>query len=143
MATYTSTTWANLQPKAVHAGNQSVSGQIIWGAASSTGDVAFLAKIPHGATIVDVIEDHSTGATAQGVKFGYVMGDGSSASYSAFIAAGAQATVNRRSVVGLPITISCSDDAPQRWANFTAKIASGTSTTSLIVNFTIIYRMDS
>jgi hypothetical protein len=145
MATYTSTLFAINQPKAVHAGNQSVSGQIAWTAASSIGDVAFLCKIPHGATIVDVIEDHTTGATATALKFGLATGHpnaGGGASYSCFIAAGAQATVNRRSVLGLPVQVSVSDLDPNRYGIFTAKMASGTATTSLIVNFTVIYRMD-
>lgn len=145
MATYTSTVFANLQPKAVHAGNQSVSGQFsMGGTASSAGDVIFLAKVPHGATIVDVIEDHTTGSTATGVSFGLATGGaaGGGGSISCFIAAGAIATVNRRSVVGLPITVSVSDLDPNRYGIFAASPATGTQTTSLIINFTIIYRMD-
>lgn len=140
MATYTSTVFANQQPKAVHVGNQSVSGQFVWTAVSSIGDVCFLAKIPNRATIVELIEDHSTGSTAQGVSFGYVVN--ASATYSAFISAGAQAAVNRRSVVGLPTQISVSDDGVVNYAILTAKMDSGTGTTSLVVNFTLTYRMD-
>ena len=140
MATYTSTVFANQQPKAVHAGNQSVSGQIVWPAASSAGDVAFLCKIPNKATIVELREDHSTGATTQVLDFGFLVN--SSATYSAFISGGAQATVNRINVVGLPITMSASDDGVVNYGILTAKIASGTATTSLFVNFTLTYRMD-
>src|SRR5438128_1841872 len=71
LATYTSTVWANQQPKGIHVGDMSTSGQILWGATSTVGDVAFLCKIPHGAVIADFMEDHTTGATAQGIKFGF------------------------------------------------------------------------
>lgn len=143
LSTYTSTVWTNT-PKAVHIGSNSVSGQIMWTATSTVGDVAFLAKIPHGATIVDLIEDHSTGATAQALKFGLDRGvaAGGAGNRSIFIAAGAQATVNRRSVVGIPVTVSVSDTDANRYATLTAQVASGTTTTSLVVNFTVIYRTD-
>src|SRR5690242_15437328 len=99
MATYTATTWSNT-PKAVEVGANSVSGQIKWTAASSVGDIAFLAKIPQGATIIDIIEDHSTGATTQALSFGLDRGaaDGGTGNSSCFIASGAQATVNRKNV---------------------------------------------
>lgn len=140
MATYTSTVFANQQPKAVHAGNQSQSGQIVWPIASSAGDVAFLCKLPKGATIVEVIEDHSTGSSTQVLDFGYIVN--ASATFSAFISGGAQAAVNRRNVLGIPVNISVSDDGAVPYAIFACKVASGTATTSLFVNFTITYRMD-
>src|SRR6185437_15016570 len=125
MATYTSTVFANQQPKAVHAGNQSQSGQIVWPAASSAGDVAFLCKLPNKATIVEIIEDHSTGSTTQVLDFGLVVN--SSATYSCFISGGAQATVNRRNVVGIPIQVSTSDDGSVNYGILTAKVVSGTA----------------
>lgn len=144
MATYTSTTFANNQPKAVHAGNQSVSGSFTFPVASSAGDVVFLCKIPHGATIVDLIEDHTTGATATGVSFGLASGGpAGSATLSCFIAAGAIATVNRMSALGgRNLVVSCSDSDPNRYGILSASPASGTQTTSLIINWTLIYRMD-
>lgn len=143
LSTYTCTTWLN-SPKAVEIGNSSVSGQLMWTATSTVGDVALLCKIPHGATIVDVIEDHSTGASSQALKFGLDRGavGGGAGNRSCFIAAGAQATVNRRSVVGLPVTVSVSDLDTLRYASLVAQVASGTTTTSLVVNFTIVYRTD-
>jgi hypothetical protein len=143
LSTYTCTTWTN-SPKAVEIGNSSVSGQVVWTATSTVGDVALLAKIPHGATIIDIIEDHSTGAAAQALSFGLDRGAvaGGGGNSSCFIASGAQATVNRKNVVGLPITVSVSDNDTNRWASLTAKVESGTTTTSLVVNFTIVYRTD-
>lgn len=144
MATYTSTVFANNQPKAVHAGVNSVSGSYSMGAtASSNGDIIFLAKIPNGAKFVLIEEDHSTGATAQALSFGYASGgpDGS-ATFSAFIASGAQATLNRKNVAGIPADCSLSANDPNSYGILAAKVESGTATTSLIVNFVFNYRLD-
>lgn len=142
-ATYTCTTWTN-SPKAVEIGNSSVSGQLVWTATSTVGDIGFLARIPHGATIVDIIENHSTGASSQALSFGLGSGAvaGGGANASCFIASGAQATVNRTTVLGLPVTVSVSDLDTNRWATLLCKVESGTTTTSLVVNFTIVYRTD-
>lgn len=142
-ATYTCTTWNNV-PKAVHVGTVSVSGNLMWTATSTVADIGYLAKIPHGAKIVDFVEDHSTGATAQGLSFGFDRGiaAGGGANLSILIASGAQATKNRLSVIGLPPTISVSDLDPNKWVTLCAKVESGTTTTSLLINFTITYRTD-
>lgn len=144
MATYTSTVFANNQPKAVHAGNSSVSGQFNLGAtASSAGDVIFLAKIPHGAKFISIEVDHSTGATAQALSYGLASGGpAGSATFSCFIASGAQAAILRKTVLGVPADVSCSDLDPNRYGILAAKVESGTATTSLIVNFIFNYRMD-
>ena len=144
MATYTSTVFANQQPKAVHVGVNSVSGSINLGAtASSTGDIIFLAKIPNGAKYVAFTEDHTTGAATQAISFGYASGGpAGSATYSLFVASGAQATINRRTVLGLPADCSLSANDPNSYGILAAKIESGTATTSLIINFVYSYRMD-
>jgi hypothetical protein len=144
VTTYTSTTFANSAMKAVHVANQSVSGQFVWGATSTVGDVAFLCKVPHGATVVDIIVDHSTGASTQALSYGLARGAaaGGGGNLSCFIASGAQGSVLRKTVVGLPVTVSVSDTDPLRYGEFACKVESGTTTTSLFVNFTIIYRSD-
>lgn len=146
MATYTTTTFANLQPKAPHVGNTSVSGQINLGAtAVSLGDVIFLAKVPNGAVIVDFKEDHSTGSTALALDFGFANGhaNGGAPSLSALISGGAQATVNRNAVNGSTGTnVSLSANDTVGYGILAAKVASGTVTTSLIVNFILSYRVD-
>lgn len=149
VATYTSTVFANLGPKQVHVGNVTVSGQYVGGAATHTvGDIIFLAKIPHGAKIVDIAVDHSTSETALGIDYGLAKGgaaDGA-ASYSIFASALATATVGRisarRASGSGPITVSVTDSDPVRYGIFGAKIASGSATTSLIINFSITYRCD-
>ena len=144
MATYTATMFANT-PKAIHIGDNSISGQFKFPAASSVGDVVFLAKVPHGATIVGIEEDHTTGATAQAVSFGFARGaaSGGGGNASCLIASGAQATVNRGNVLGLPVTVSVSDTDPLRYAELVAKVESGSATTSLIINLrALVYRTD-
>lgn len=144
MATYTSTVFANNPAKAVHAGVNSVSGNFNLGStASSNGDIIFLAKIPNGAKFVSIEEDHSTGATTQALSFGYASGGpAGSATFSAFIASGAQATLNRKNVAGIPADCSLSANDPNNYGILACKVESGTATTSLIVNFVFNYRMD-
>lgn len=144
MATYTSTVFS-AQPKQVEKGVNVVQGQIMMPSATSVGDVAFLCKVPHGAQIIDFIEDHSiTGSTALAVKFGLATGavSGGGASYSCFIAAGAVATVNRRSIAGFPAIVSVSDNSAARYGILSGKVASGSMSVSLVINFTLTYRCD-
>lgn len=145
MATYTASLMANT-PKAVHAGVNAISVSYNGGAnTTSAGDVIWLAKIPHGARILDVIEDHSTGATSSALSLGLATGGaaGGGASLSAFIASGAQATKNRLSVLGIPPLVSVSDADPNRYGILAAKTTeAGTATTSLILNVTVLYSTD-
>src|SRR3569623_1197888 len=143
MATYTCTTFNN-PAKAVHVGVNSVSGNFNLGAtASSVGDVIILAKLPVGARFVSIEEDHSTGATAQALSFGLASGGpGGSATVSCYIASGAQATANRKNVLGLPADVSLSANDANGYGILAAKVESGSATTSLIVNFVFNYRID-
>lgn len=147
--TYTSSVFANLGPKQVHVGNTTVSGQFVSGAnVVSLGDVIFLAKIPHGAKIVDIAVDHSTSETALGIDYGLAKGgaDQGAASYSVFSSALAKATVGRISVQRTsgsgPITVSVTDSDPVRYGIFSAVPRSGSASTSFIINFSITYRCD-
>lgn len=143
VTTYTSTL-QTATPKAPHIGNCSVAVSFMWTAASTIGDVVFLAKIPQGARIIEFTEDHSTGATAQALSFGFDRGiaAGGAGNLSILIASGAQATKNRLSVLGLPPIISVSDGDPLRFAWLAGKVESGTTTTSLVVNAVLTYTMD-
>lgn len=155
-ATYTCTVFKANQPKVVYKGDQSVSGMITWGAANNASDVCFLAKVPHGATIVDFYEYHSANASAMAISFGLSKGvaAGGGGGASVFISGGAQATMNRFSIANwkgssvtpgnvFPPVVSLSDLDPIRYATLTGTIAAGvTSTTSIKVWFTLIYRMD-
>ncbi len=132
-------------------GDVSVSGGVMFGATTSANDQVYLAKIPNGAVIVDIIEDHTSGATTQVLQFGLDRGvaAGGAGNLSCLISGGAQATVNRRNVLnanggpwGTQLTVSLSDLDPVRYAILIGSVVSGTTTTSVFVNFTIIYRTD-
>ena len=133
------------QPKMVQEGVVSVSGKYTGDATAYTiGDTILLAKIPHGAKFVDCYFDHSTGATAFGVDYGFSKGgaSGGGASLSALVTAGAQAGILRKTVLGVPADISVSDNDVDRWGILAATCVSGTTTTSLIINFVYTYRID-
>lgn len=144
MTDYTATTYMN-PAKRVHAGVNAVAISYNSGAtALAAADIVLLAKIPHGARIVDFWEDHSTGATAHAVSFGLKTGGpGGSATYSLLISAGAQATKNRLSIMGIPPLVSVSDASGERFGVLAAKVAeTGTATTSLKINCVCLYVCD-
>lgn len=148
--TYTATTFTNLQPKQNATGNQTVSGQFKSGAnVLSAGDVIFLAKIPHGARIVEFAVDHSTSETNLGVDYGMETGGsiaGGGADLSQFATALARATIirhNLRRASGNDgYVVSVSDSSAVRYGIFACKPVSGSASTSFIVNFSITYRCD-
>lgn len=159
--TYTSTTF-NATPKSVHVGLVTVSGQFVsHGSTSpqvnSLGDVIFLAKIPHGAVVVDFAVDHSTTEGTFGMKYGLASGTaaGGGASLSFYSPSLAKATAKTRWTGGTialtaalaanatdPYRISCSDTDPNRYGIFAAKIATASASTTFIVNFSVTYRND-
>ena len=151
VATYTSSVYANFAPKASHIGNVTVSGQYNNLAAATlvtVGDTILLAKIPHGAKIIDMQVDHTTNETALGIQYGLASGAvaGGGASYSCFAGTTAKATISRITVQrpfgqGLQ-NVSVSDLDPNRFAAFSATILSGTASTSFAINFQITYTMD-
>lgn len=143
-ATYTCTVY-NAQPKQHAYAGDEVNGSLMWSAASTVGDIAFLCRVPHGAIITDFAERHSTGATAQALSFGFDKGiaAGGGGNASVLIASGAQAARNVWTYGSGPIKISLSDLDPVRYATLIAKVESGTTTTSLYIkNFTLSYRTD-
>ena len=144
MAEYTATTYMN-PAKKMNSGVNIVAISYDHGAnTASAGDIVLLAKLPHGARIVDFWEDHSTGATAAAVSFGLKTGGpGGSATYSLLIASGAQATKNRYAIMGIPPLVSVSDADGNRFGVLCAKLTeSGTATTSMKINCVCIYVTD-
>jgi hypothetical protein len=149
-ATYTSTVYKNNMAKFLPYGNATESGQVLWTATSTVGDIGFLCKVPHGAKIVDFYEYHSTGAATQTISFGFDKGiaAGGGGNLSCLGSGLAQATMNRLTLAASPntgngpIQISLSDTDPIRYATLQAKVESGTTTTSLYVNFCLTYRFD-
>ena len=151
VATYTSSVYANFAPKASHIGNVTVSGQYNNLAAATlvtVGDTILLAKIPHGAKIIDMAVDATTNETSLGVQYGLASGAvaGGGASYSCFAPVGDKSTI-RRITVQRPFgsglqAVSVSDNDPNRFAAFCATIVGGTASTSFAINFQITYTMD-
>lgn len=134
--TYTSTAVNNNVIRKVHAGVNALTVTYNSGSTGiSAGDVIFLARIPHGCTILDFVENHSTGAATG------VFDLGVSTNLSAFATAMAQAVVNR-ATKGVPYDISVSDDAVNRYVTVSAVKISGSTTTSNIVNLTVYYTAD-
>lgn len=145
MATYSASLMANT-PKSIHAGVNAISVTYLSGAVTgSAGDIIHLAKIPHGARILEVIEDHSTPSTAHSISLGFATGGaaGGGASYSMLLSAVAQAAKNRLGVLGIPPLVSVSDGDPNRYGILAAKVAeTGTGTISLVLNVTVLYTTD-
>lgn len=139
------------QPNAVHVGNVTVGGSYALGTSTNTlSDIIFLAKIPHGAMIVDVLCDHTTAQTALGIKYGLATGtaSGGGASLSCFTAATAKNTLTRKTTVGnntagVPVRVSVSDNDANRYGIFAATLSTGTASDSYQINFSITYRVDS
>lgn len=148
VATYTSTVFANRAPTQRHTGNTTVAGQWTAAAAMTVGDVVFLAKIPHGAIIVEFAVDHSATVTTFAVDYGLASGaksDGG-ASLSCFATALANATIirkNLRNATGTDnIQVSCSVSDPNHYGIFAAKVGTNSATNLPIINFSITYRCD-
>lgn len=147
--TYTSTVFVNNQPKQNATGNVTVAGQYN-GSANSAGDIIFLAKIPHGARIVEFAVDHSSGETTFGMDYGMASGGsiaGGGADISQFAAALAKATIIRSNLRGaaagtVPPVVSVSDNSGVRYGIFGCKVGTASATTSWLVNFSVTYRCD-
>jgi hypothetical protein len=145
MTTYSASLMANT-PKAIHSGVNAIAVTYSGGGATgSAGDIIHLAKIPHGARIIEVIEDHSTGATAHTISLGMATGGaaGGGASFSMLLSAVAQAAKNRLGVLGIPPVVSVSDGDPNRYGILAAKVAeTGTGTVNLVLNVVVMYTTD-
>jgi hypothetical protein len=162
MATYIAPSYTLNPVKAVHVGNQSQSGQYNSGSQTVTSaDIVQIAKIPHGATLLYLTADHSTGATQCALKWGLQRQGGGTAGTlltgctSMIVATANQAAKYRESVlppgvagggvnqgIGLPALVSVTDADPLRYATLVAVSAGTTPTTSLIINWAVTYRMD-
>ncbi len=148
VSTYTSSVWEKFPPAAPHIGNKTVQGKMQWTAAGTVGDILWMAKVPHGARIIDFAEYHSNGQTAAAISFGFDRGiaAGGGGNKSCLMASGAVATMNRFSFAtapsGLPLQISLSDTDPLRYATLVGLAESGTFTISVSVTFSLTYSMD-
>ena len=144
MAEYTATTYMN-PAKRVHSGVNAIAISYNFGAVSaSAGDVVLLAKLPHGARVVDLKEDHTCGAAACAISIGLKTGGpAGAATVSCYLASGTIAAVNRMAIKGLAPLVSVSDASGERFGILQAQVTSiGTATVSLEINCTVFYVTD-
>lgn len=153
------------QPRAIHAGLNSVHGVVSTGATGGTiGDVMVICKIPHGAIIDDVIVEHNSPASVN-CTFDYGIGyptaldssgrpatlTGTGSSASAVATAVAQGVIthwtkpipNNTGFAASARVISCSDSAADnlRYACLIATNQGTTTTTSIQVTGTVLFHM--
>jgi len=136
-ATFTASAFNN-QPKTLFNGVNSVTATVNTGATSVSGaSVVFFAKVPKGATILDVIETHSTGAGSCPVDIGY---DGTT---SAFMSQATEGAVNRASVAAnIPLAIPAATTTITNYVKIIGTYTPGTATASLIARCTVLYTLD-
>lgn len=129
MATVTATVFAATNTRSVHVGPNTVETE--YNGSLSAGDIVVLARIPHGAKIIDFVEHHTSPASVMATDFGLSAGTvaGGAGNASAIASALAKNTVNRGGLL-LPVTVSLSDNASPRYANFQAKVDANMSTTA-------------
>lgn len=139
MATTTFTSSAfNQNPRTLFNGVNSVTATINTGATSASGaSVVFFAKIPKGATILDLQEHHTTGAATCPVDLGY---DGTT---SAFVTAGAAGGVLRITVgTGVGLQIPAQSTTATGYVKLIGTYTPGTATASLIATINVLYTLD-
>ncbi len=146
MATLTATLAAsNRIPRAVHAGVNSISGSYNSSGSSlsdSGSSIVLLCKLPTGATVLEAIEYHSSGATTSPLNIGIRDGLTTSMSVSVLFSSITQGAVNRAELQadGAGLLLSATD--AEQFKYVVASRDGGSVTTSLKVNFTILYTMD-
>jgi hypothetical protein len=144
MATVTVTCQASLdQPRDNYrgalVGKKFSSGNVTFGAGT---DVMRLAKLPHGATVVDVVGDVQCAATSvQGVLVvSEVLASGTLSTRATLcsisaVTAGGPIKTGRF----VPYTISLSDDAAVQHAMLAIVVSGGTQSTSFSILGTVVY----
>ena len=137
MATLTASAAASgRSPRAVHAGVNSLTVRYNSGSTeiSPSATTIYMAKIPHGATIIDVIDYHTAGSATCPADIGVV------GSLAEFVSAATLGAVTR-AALGVPYTVSVSADTAQ-YRVVTATVTPGTATASVKINLTVLYTMD-
>ncbi len=142
--TLTSTAYSAL-PKAIHAGVNSVSFDYVNAAgagnslsASANATVLLGAKIPTGATILDIIGSHSCGAATLPADIGI---DASIAKFATAKAQGARAICSGNGG-NLPFKVSVTENAAAQYRTVTFGLAPGTDTALANVKYTVYFTQD-
>lgn len=141
--TLTSTAYLAL-PKAIHAGVNSISfdytnpagaGNSLSASANAT--IILGPKIPNGATILDIVGAHSSGAATMPVDIGI------DASISKFAT---QKTISTRAIAGvgsnLPFKVSVTENAAAQYRTVTFGVTPGTDTALSSFKYTVYFTQD-
>jgi expansin (peptidoglycan-binding protein) len=139
MATATFTTSQfNNQPKALFNGVNSVTASAnLAGVTASGATTIFFAKVPKGATILDVIETHTSTSASCPADIGY---DGTT---SAFISAGTTGAVNRAAVAAnIPLAIPAATTTVTNYVKIIGTYTPSTAAVSLKANCTVLFTLD-
>ena len=138
MATLTASSFAKT-PRSMPSGVISAFGTFNSGSTKmeASAQTVFMLKLPNRSQIIDVIEHHTTGATSAPTDIGI------DASLSALASQATQGIVNRVSIgQRTPYQVSISDDATANYGILKVTPTLASSTTSYIVNITVLYTMD-
>ena len=146
MATFTATKGkSGIQPKSPHEGTVTVVSTFIWGSTNSddtttsataaAGDVINMIKLPNGATVTRVA--YTGDSRGDGA---YKLGTSASASlFDATVSISAGITT---ATIGLPYTVSTSDDATVAYEWLNATVVSAGATLSDYITVIVDYTMD-
>jgi|TARA_R110000744_G_scaffold57087_4_gene120166 hypothetical protein len=138
MATLTSTAAASgVPPRATHVGVNSASWSFNSGATdvSISATTILMGKIPSGATILDVVQQHSTGAASCPMDIGV------DTDLDALATAATQA-VWSRATAGVPFDVDASGTVTAGFQYVKATVTPASVTASVKVNLTVLYTMD-
>lgn len=141
MATLTSTAMAsNLSPKSLPQGviSRTVTYNSGSTVVSDSATTVEMLKVPHGATILDIIEDHTMGSASCPVDIG--ISSGNLSTFASQLTKGAVAHVSKPG--GVPYTVSKSDDAVNQFDIIKVTPTASSASTSFICNLTVLYTMD-
>ena len=138
MATLTaSAAAAGVPPRAVHAGVNSITVSFNSGATaiSPSATTVLMAKIPSKATILDIIQQHSSGAGTCPMDVGV------DTDLDALTTA-ATTAVWSRATAGVPYRVDASGTVTAGFQYVKATVTPGTATASVKIDLTILYTMD-
>ncbi len=140
--TLTSTAYA-ASPKALHAGVNSVSFDMTTASgagnslsASANATIILGAKIPTGATILDIVGHHSSGAATMPVDIGI---DASVSKFASQKTLGARAIATKTT---LPFKVSVTENAAAQYRTVTFGVTPGTDTAVAQFAYTVYMTMD-
>lgn len=136
--------------RSVHAGLQAKSSRLDVAVTGTASSVVYLAKVPHGATIVDFIFYVDDGGADDTWKLGLQLPHAEAGGSNTFTVTESALMTETASTLGptlrpvggkLPYRVSISDNVAQRWAWIQA-VNTVAISASAAFRFTVVYQMD-